>query len=60
MLTVMCFECRKSALYAECHYDECHYAKCCYADTRCTTAATEGHMAVFSTLYFLPNYEWTQ
>jgi hypothetical protein len=28
MLTVVHAECRRLALYAECHYTECHYAKC--------------------------------
>jgi len=37
MLSVIYAECRKYALYAECHfaacrYAECHYAECQYAE----------------------------
>jgi hypothetical protein len=32
MLTVVCAECRKIVLCAECHYAKCHYAGCRYAE----------------------------
>jgi hypothetical protein len=32
MLTVMYAECRKLALYAECHHAEYHYAEYYYAE----------------------------
>ncbi len=34
MLSVVCSECCKISLYAECRYAECRYAECRYAECR--------------------------
>jgi hypothetical protein len=37
MLTVVYVECRKLAVYADCHFAECHRAECRYVKCRGTT-----------------------